>query len=158
MQGPRTDYLEWDEYCMFTAKLAAKRSKDPSTQVGACIYNTRNRPKGTGYNGFPRKCDSNKFPWDREAKSKLDTKYMYTSHAEANAIDNSEGDLEGCRIYVTLFPCNTCAIRIIQKGIVEVIYLEDKYHDKDEFIAARRLFDAVGIVCRQFAPSRSVTL
>ncbi|HHX36815.1 MAG TPA: dCMP deaminase family protein, partial [Clostridiaceae bacterium] len=123
----RTDYISWDEYFMGVALLAAKRSKDPNTQVGACIVNPEKRIISTGYNGFPSGISDDDFPWNREGEF-LDTKYPYVCHAELNAILNQPGtSLAGCSIYVALFPCNECAKAIIQAGIKEVVYLSDKY-------------------------------
>lgn len=143
----RKDYLTWDEYFMSVAKLSAMRSKDPSTQVGACIVGCDNRILSIGYNGTPNGYDDKAFPWAREGNP-LDTKYLYVCHAEMNAILNYRGsrkDLEGAKIYVDLFPCNECAKMIIQSGIKEVIYLNDKYKDTDEVIASKRLFDTCGV-------------
>ena len=147
----RKDYLNWDEYFMSIAKLTAGRSKDPNTQVGACIVSQDNRLLSTGYNGAPNNFDDNIFPWEREGKP-LETKYMYVCHAEANAIDNFRGykkEFEGARIYVDLFPCNECAKRIIQSGIKEVIYLSDKYANTDSTIASKLMFDTCGVQYRQ---------
>ena len=153
MLGPRSDYLKWDDIWMVTANVISQRSKDPNTQVGACIVDTSNHIVGLGYNGFPRGCSSNAFPWERVG-SPLDTKYMYVAHAESNAIDNADSDrIIGSRLYVTLFPCNNCAIRIIQNQIKEVIYLSDKYHDSDESIAARRMFTEAGVKMTKFKTS-----
>ena len=143
----REDYLTWDEYFMSIAKITAGRSKDPNTQVGACIVSKDNRILSTGYNGAPNNFDDDKFPWDREGNP-LETKYMYVCHAEANAIDNFRGykkEFENSRIYVDLFPCNECAKKIIQSGIKEVIYLSDKYKDSDSTKAAKLLFDTCGV-------------
>ena len=143
----RKDYLEWDEYFMAIAKLSAMRSKDPSTQVGACIVSNDNRILSIGYNGAPNGFSDEKFPWGRDGKN-LDTKYPYVCHAELNAILNYRGskkDLEDARIYVDLFPCNECAKIIIQSGIKEVIYLSDKYANSENNIASRKLFDECGV-------------
>ena len=143
----RKDYLTWDEYFMSIAKITAGRSKDPNTQVGACIVSKDNRILSTGYNGAPNNFDDDKFPWDREGNP-LETKYMYVCHAEANAIDNFRGykkEFENSRIYVDLFPCNECAKKIIQNGIKEVIYISDKYKDTDSTKAAKLLFDTCGV-------------
>lgn len=148
----RKKYLSWDEYFMGLAKLSALRSKDPSTQVGACIVSTDNRILSIGYNGAPNGFNDADFPWDREGNP-LDTKYLYVCHAELNAILNFRGnrkDFEGAKVYVDLFPCNECAKAIIQTGIKEVIYLSDKYKDQDNFIASKKLFDACGVVYRHF--------
>ena len=119
----REDYISWDEYFMGIAMLSAKRSKDPSTQVGACIVDKDNKIVGIGYNGFPIGCSDDNLPWSRDAENSNETKYPYVVHAEANAILNSTKDLHGARIYVDLFPCNECAKLIIQSGIKEVVFL-----------------------------------
>lgn len=147
----RKDYLNWDEYFMGIAKLSAMRSKDPSTQVGACIVGNDNRILSIGYNGTPNGFDDDNFPWERVGKP-LDTKYLYVCHAEMNAILNfrsSNRELEGAKIYVDLFPCNECAKIIIQSGIKEVIYLSDKYSETDSVIASKKLFDNCGVNYRQ---------
>ena len=141
----RSDYLSWDEYFMGIAILSSYRSKDPSTQVGACIVNDHNKIMSVGYNGFPIGCSDDQFPWEREGDA-YDTKYPYVCHAELNAILNNAGaNLSGCRIYVALFPCNECAKAIIQSGIREVIYLSDKYADTPSTRASKRMFDAAGV-------------
>ena len=151
----RTDYLSWDEYFMGVALLSAQRSKDPNTQVGACIVNPRNKIVGVGYNGFPTGCSDDEFPWNREGDF-LDTKYPYICHAELNAVINKiSADLYNCRLYVALFPCNECAKVIIQAGITEVIYLSDKYAETKEVKASRRMFQAAEVTCRRLEVSRS---
>ena len=147
----RSDYITWDEYFMSIAKLSAMRSKDPSTQVGACIVGLDNRILSIGYNGTPNGFNDDIFPWNREGAN-LDTKYPYVCHAELNAILNYRGsrkDLEDARIYVDLFPCNECAKAIIQSGIKEVIYLSDKYASSENNIASRRLFDECGVTYKK---------
>ena len=147
----RENYLSWDEYFMSIAKLTAGRSKDPNTQVGACIVSKDNRLLSAGYNGAPNNFNDNDFPWDREGNP-LETKYMFVCHAEANAIDNFRGykkEFEGARIYVDLFPCNECAKKIIQNGIKEVVYLSDKYKDTDSTKASKLMFDKCGVKYRQ---------
>ena len=151
----RKEYLNWDEYFMGVAKLSSYRSKDPSTQVGACIVGNDNRILSIGYNGTPNGFEDVNFPWDREG-APLETKYLYVCHAEMNAILNYRGsrkDLEGAKLYVALFPCNECAKIIIQSGIKEVIYLCDKYANTDSVIASKKLFDTCGIKYRQFNKS-----
>lgn len=152
----RKDYLPWDDYFMATAILSSKRSKDPSTQVGACVVDNNNRIVAIGYNGFPRNCSDDEFPWAKdEDKNSMQNKYMYVVHAEANAILNSNCiALDGTRLYTTLFPCNECTKLIIQSGIREIYYLSDKYRDKPAYQAARRMLDAVGIVYNQFIPTQ----
>jgi len=148
--GKRTDYIQWDEYFMGIALLSAKRSKDPSTQVGACIVDSKsNRILSVGYNGFPFGCSDDDFPWSRDGET-LCTKYPYVVHAELNAILNNRGViLEGSKIYTALFPCNECAKAIIQSGIKEVIYLSDKYSDTDNVKASKRMFEKAGVAIRQ---------
>lgn len=145
----RTDYLEWSEYFMANAILIAQRSKDPCTQVGACIVNSERKVVGIGYNGFPLGCDDDKFPWDKNCDDPLQVKHMYVCHAEVNAILNKiSGCVKGCSIYVTLFPCNECAKMIIQSGIREVIFMS--YKHKCITKAAMQMFDAAGITVRKF--------
>ena len=130
----RTDYINWDEYFMGIALLTAMRSKDPNSQVGACIVSSENKILSLGYNGMPIGCSDDEMPWEREG-APLDTKYMYVCHAELNAILNSaHNNLKGARVYVTLFPCNECTKAIIQSGIAEVVYYGDKYHDSDSSV------------------------
>ena len=142
----RTDYINWEEYFMGIAMLAAKRSKDPNTQVGACIVSPDNIIISTGYNGMPKGCSDDEFPWDRKGENEAATKYPYVVHAELNAILNASGrDLRGSRIYVALFPCNECAKAIIQSGIKEVMYLSDKYNDTMLNLVSKRMLDAAGV-------------
>ena len=147
----RKNYLSWDEFFMGIAKLSAGRSKDPNTQVGACIVSDDNRILSIGYNGAPNNFNDDLFPWNREGEP-TETKYMYVCHAEANAINNylgSRKDLRGARIYVDLFPCNECAKAIIQAGIKEVIYLSDKYSGSDGNLVSKHLFDSCGVSYRK---------
>lgn len=147
----RKDYISWDEYFMGVAILASKRSKDPNTQVGACIVNENNIILSTGYNGFPKGCSDDEYPWARDGEQ---TKYPFVVHAELNAILNANGrDLRGSRIYVALFPCNECAKAIIQSGIREVIYLSDKYASSFSTLASKRMLESAGVSIRQLNPS-----
>lgn len=141
----RKDYISWDEYFMGIALLSACRSKDPNTQVGACIVNRQHKIVSVGYNGMPIGCSDDVFPWNREGDL-LETKYPYVCHAELNAILNNVGfNLSDCIIYVPLFPCNECSKAIIQSGIREVVYLSDKYAETDSVKASKRMFDYVGV-------------
>ena len=144
---------------MGVALLSARRSKDPNTQVGACIVNDKNKIVGAGYNGLPIGCNDDDFPWAKEGGF-LDTKYPYICHAELNAILNNIGmDLKGCKIYTALFPCNECAKAIIQSGIAEVIYLSDKYDGTDVFKASKKMLDTAGVTYRKVETKiNSVTL
>ncbi len=157
MSSKRKEYLTWDEYFMAVAKLSAKRSKDPSTQVGACIVGLDNRILSIGYNGAPNGYNDDSFPWEREGKP-LETKYLYVCHAEMNAILNYRGsrkDLEQAKIYVALFPCNECTKLIIQSGIKEIIYLSDKYKDTEAVIASKKMLDTCGVKYRQLNTNNS---
>lgn len=136
--------LDWDQYFMAMAHLAAFRSKDPNTQVGACIINDQKRVVGLGYNGFPYGCSDDEYPWQREGDY-LDTKYPYVVHAELNAILNSIQNLKGCTLYVSLFPCNECAKAIIQSGISKVVYEDDKYDGSDGNLASKKMFRDAGV-------------
>ena len=160
MTEKRKDYITWDEYFMGVAKLSAMRSKDPNTQVGACIVSDDNKILSMGYNGFPIGCSDDEFPWAREAEEPLDIKYLYSTHSELNAILNYRGgSLDGAKLYVTLFPCNECAKAIIQSGITEVIYREDKYSDSESTIASRRMFDRTGVRYHRLSPTgKQITL
>lgn len=159
MTSKRTDYISWDEYFMGISLLSAQRSKDPSTQVGACIVNKDNRIVGIGYNGFPRGCSDDCLPWDRQADNANDTKYPYVVHAEANAILNSVKNLKGARIYVALFPCNECSKLIIQSGITEVVYLSNKYATTDSVLASQKMLKLAGVTCRQLkTDTKSLTI
>jgi dCMP deaminase len=151
----RTDYISWDEYFMGVALLSGQRSKDPITQVGACIVNNQNKIVGAGYNGLPIGCSDEEFPWEKQGEF-LDTKYPYVCHAELNAILNNIGmDLSGCRIYTALFPCNECSKAIIQAGIKEVIYLSDKYGGTDVSIASKRMLKTAGVLHRKVEVQRN---
>ena len=153
MSEKRQDYISWDEYFMAVAKLAGMRSKDPNTQVGACIVSNDNKILSMGYNGFPMGCSDDEFPRAREWDT-LDTKYVYTVHSELNAILNYRGgSLEGAKIYVSLFPCNECAKAIIQSGIKTIIYDCDKYSDTDPVIASRKMLDAAGVRYYRYEPT-----
>ncbi|PIS41218.1 MAG: cytidine deaminase [Candidatus Kerfeldbacteria bacterium CG08_land_8_20_14_0_20_42_7] len=156
-QGKRQNYLSWDETFMLMAELIAERSKDPSTQAGAVIVNPSKIIVGVGYNGFPRGIKDEELSWEREGGF-LDTKYAYVVHAEENAIYNANTDTQGCSIYTTLFPCNECAKTLIQNGVKEIVFSSDKYHDKDQWIASRKMLDKAGITYRQYAPEHTLEL
>lgn len=146
----RNDYINWDEYFMGIALLSAERSKDPNTQVGACIVSSDNKILSVGYNGAPRGFDDDvDMKWERVGDP-LHTKYLYVCHAELNAILNSNCDLRGSKLYVALFPCNECAKAIIQSGIKEIIYKEDKYSNTDGVISSKKMLDAANVVYREY--------
>ena len=146
----RLDYITWDEYFMSVAMLSAMRNKDPNTQVGACIVGEDKRIISTGYNGFPRGCSDDDFPWDREGE---ETKYPFVVHAELDAILNAGGrNVNGATLYVGLFPCNECAKAIIQAGIKEVVYLSDKYNGIPSNLASKRMLASAKVAIRKFEP------
>ncbi|MBP5756444.1 MAG: dCMP deaminase family protein [Spirochaetales bacterium] len=156
--GKRTDYITWDEYFMSVAMLSAMRSKDPNTQVGACIVNQDKKIVGTGYNGFPIGCSDDILPWGRDGNP-LQTKYPFVCHAELNAILNSiSRDLRGCTLYVVMFPCNECAKAIIQSGIKEVIYRDNKYPDSDSVKASTMMLKQAGVNVRQLVLNKTIEI
>ena len=146
----REGYLTWDEYFMGVAMLSGMRSKDPNSQVGACIVSADNKILSMGYNGFPSGCSDDEFPWEREGEP-YNTKYLYVTHSELNAILNYRGgSLEGAKLYVSLFPCNECAKAIIQAGIKTIVYDSDKYSDTPAVKASKRMLDAAGVRYYQY--------
>lgn len=146
----REDYISWDEYFMGISKLSGMRSKDPNTQVGACIVSEDNKILSMGYNGFPMGCHDDEFPWERDGDM-LNTKYAFVTHSELNAILNYRGgSLAGAKLYVSLFPCNECAKAIIQSGIRTIVYECDKYADTDSIIASKKMLDAAGVSYYQY--------
>ena len=147
----RENYISWDDYFMGLALLSSLRSKDPSSQVGACIVDSKtNRILSVGYNGLPKHCSDDEYPWIKEGEA-LETKYPYVVHAELNAILNNRGvSLEGSKLYTTLFPCNECAKAIIQSGIKEVVYLSDKHHESSEVKASKKMLTSAWISFNQF--------
>ena len=155
MSNKRNDYIGWDDYFMGVSLLAADRSKDPSTQVGACIVSDDNRILSTGYNGFPQGCSDDEFPWNRD-ESKGETKYNFVVHAELNAILNAGGkSLVGSRIFVSLFPCHECAKAIIQSGVKEVVYLSDKYNGTASDNASKRMLNSAGVKLTKIKPTKA---
>ena len=146
----RSNVLSWDQYFMAMAHLSAKRSKDPNTQVGACIVDEDNKVVSIGYNGMPRQLDESKLTWEKGEG--LNSKYLYVCHAEFNAILNirNGSSLKGCTLYVTLFPCNECAKAIIQTGIKKIIYLSDKYADSVSTLASKKMFELAGVKVEKY--------
>ena len=142
--------ISWDEYFMGIAKLSAKRSKDPNTQVGCCIINQDKRIVAVGYNGLPKNCIDEEYPWANRVGELQDTKYAYVVHAELNAILNATTPLKGCSLYVTLYPCNECVKSIIQSGIAEIIFEDNKYEGKDFDLASKKMIQAANLKVRQF--------
>ena len=159
MSDKRKDYISWDEYFMGVAMLTGMRSKDPNTQVGCCIVSQDNKILSMGYNGFPKGCSDDEFPWGREGDP-LENKYLFTTHSELNAILNYRGgSLEGSTIYVSLFPCNECAKAIIQAGIKRIVYDSDKYDGTPSVIASKRMLTAAGVKLQKYVhTNREVTI
>lgn len=148
--------IGWDDYFMGVALLSAKRSKDPVTRVGACIVDENNVIVGVGYNGMPRNCSDDVFPWEKNSIEKLNNKKLYVCHAEMNAILNrNSSKLEGCKMYVSLFPCNECAKAIIQSGLKKIYYMSDKRKNKIDTIASKKMLDAAKVVYESFIPRRT---
>ena len=158
MSDKRKDYISWDEYFMGVALLSGMRSKDPNTQVGACIVSPEHKILSMGYNGLPIGCSDDEFPWCRDGDP-LENKYFYTAHSELNAILNYRGgSLDGATIYVTLFPCNECAKAIIQSGIRKIVYECDKYANEDNVKASKRMLQAAGVELVQLDYQVEVTI
>ena len=154
MSNKREDYITWDEYFMGVAMLSAQRSKDPSTQVGACIVSQVNKILSMGYNGLPIGCSDDEFPWEKDDETPEHSKYFYSTHSELNAILNYRGgSLDGTKLYVTLFPCNECAKACIQAGIKTIIYADDTYDGTPSVIASKRMLNAAGVVYRKYQHS-----
>ncbi len=153
----RENVLNWDQYFMGLAHLSALRSKDPSTQVGAVIVDSTNRVVSIGYNGLPRGCNDDEFPWGRDG-GMLESKYAFVVHAELNAILNSPRPVKECSIYVSLFPCNECAKAIIQSGICRIVYECDKYADTDAVKASKKMLRAAGVECVQLTEKISISV
>ena len=148
--------INWDDYFMSVAYISSLRSKDPRTQVGACIINQNKRIVSTGYNGMPEGCDDHIMPWT--ISEGLENKHLYVVHSELNAILHARSDLTNCILYTTLFPCNECAKSIVQSGISEVVYLSDKYKDREQFIASRFIFNIAGIKYRQLISDTNIEI
>lgn len=149
----RADYLSWHDYFMSSAYLTSMRSKDPNTQVGCVIVNPENRIVGAGYNGMPNGISDDEMPWGKTSDSPVDTKYPFVCHAEMNALFNRNCfDLRGCTLYTTHFPCNECAKMVIQSGIRQVVYLQDKHPGDAPYVASRLLLTKAGIPFRQHIP------
>lgn len=159
MSSKRQDYISWDEYFMGVAYLSAMRSKDPSTQVGACIVSPENKILSMGYNGFPNGCSDDEYPWGKTGEE-INCKYLYTTHSELNAILNYRGgSLEGAKMYVTLFPCNECAKAIIQAGIKELVYASDKYSETPSVVASKKMLNSAGVKYTPYSFSdKSITI
>ena len=160
MSNKREDYISWDEYFMGVAMLSAQRSKDPSTQVGACIVSQDNKILSMGYNGLPIGCSDDDFPWEKTDETPDHNKYLYSTHSELNAILNYRGgSLDGSKLYDTLFPCNECAKACIQAGIRTIIYADDKYAGTHSVVASKRMLEAAGVTCIKYEfTGRAITL
>ena len=158
MSGPRKDFLSWDDTFMLMAFLISERSKEPSTCNGAVVVDQNNVILGLGYNGFPRGIENDELPWGKETDDWTYTKYPYTVHAERNAIYNSNKSVKGGRLYCTMFPCNECAKTIIQSGIKEVYYYDDKYINEEYSVAAKKLFDLAQVKYKKYVPTKKFVI
>lgn len=110
----------WDQHFLDMAALAATRSKDRSTRVGAVIVDLNRNVRATGYNGFPRRVND-----DIDARHERPIKYRYTEHAERNAIYSAARagvSTDGCTMYCTHAPCSDCARAVIQAGVLRIVY------------------------------------
>ena len=139
----RENYITWDEYFMGVAMLAARRSKDPNTQVGACIVSPDNIIISTGYNGAPRgrancidigTCIRQKMGIPRGERYE----FCRSVHAEMNAIIAAPRDqMIGATLYLVgrdmstgkimsdANSCTMCKRLIINAGIEKVVIRRD---------------------------------
>ncbi len=151
--GKREDYISWDEYFMGVCKLSGMRSKDPTSQIVACIVSQYNKILSMGYNGFPEGCSDDEFPWTKNG-DELESKFLYVTHSELNAILNYRGgSLEGSKLYVSRFPCNECAKAIIQSGIKTIVFEYEKHSDRADVVASKRMLNAAGVNYYQYEPT-----
>ena len=151
MPGKRTNVISWDEFFMRVAIAASLRSKDPNTQVGACIADTNHRILSVGYNGTPSGINDDEFPWETTDDPLLD-KHNYVIHAEANAILNYRGSLKDrdhATVYGTLFPCHEWTKTHVQADIGEVVYLDDRYADTEYNRVSKNILDRCGVSYRR---------
>ena len=134
---------------MGIAVLSSMRSKDPNTQVGACVVNQENKIVSLGYNGLPDQLDDNSFNWSNTKTDYINSKYFAVIHAEQNAFLNCFTELKDCILYVTNFPCSACAKEIAQYKIQKIYYLNDKYAQEEDYLAAKKLLTMCKIKFQQ---------
>ena len=141
--------MRWFNMC----DLVATWSKDRSRQVGAVIVDDRQTLVSMGWNGFPR--GGNDLVEERHDRP---AKYLWTEHAERNAIYNAASNgvkTAGCTMYIKWYPCADCARAIIQSGIKKLICTEPDWDDETygaDFKVSREMFSEchsieVDIVC-----------
>ena len=133
--------------------VVGKTFQGPKYPGGRVYCQQDNKILSMGYNGFPKGCSDDEFPWGKENEKEdpYNSKYFYSTHSELNAILNYRGgSLEGSKLYVTLFPCNECAKAIIQSGIKTIVYREDKYADTPAVMASKRMLNAAGVRYYQY--------
>ena len=131
--------LNWDQYFMSMAEVAASKSKDPSTKVGCLIVDENNHIVSTGYNGFPAGFNDTHKRWQKPEK------YSYVCHSEMNALIHSVVPVKNCKMYTTMYPCDNCAKYIANSGIKEIIYKEEAYKNE----VSELIFKECGIIVRK---------
>ena len=157
----RKEYLLWKEYFLLLMLAAAARSKDPSTQVGACIVNKENQILSIGYNGLTKGMNDDEMCWASIGEITGETdkiKDPYIVHAERNAILNFRGslsELKDTTMYVLYYPCTECTKEIIQAGIKHVIYLR-KYKPTSTIIS-EKMFRAAGVITEPYNEEKDYT-
>lgn len=156
MQKPR-ERIDWDSYNMLIALTCSLRSPDPNTQVGCYLIDEENRPLGSGYNSIPAGCNVNNIPWAREGLPE-ETKYPFVIHAEINCILHANFSTRNSILYTTLFPCNECMKLIIQSGVKEIVYLENKYKDTWQCKTALKMAEEVGLKYRQYSFQEDINI
>ena len=145
--------IDLNSYYMIVAMASGLLSKDPSTQVGACIVDVTGNVISTGFNCPPKGWASDEFIWEKLKEEELN-KYTYITHAEMNGLANYNGNrkyLEGATIYVTFLPCPNCAKNIIQNGIKKVVYLADADNELGSTKATKYMFEKCGVECIPFS-------
>ena len=150
------DRPSWDDNFLAISQVVAKRSKDPSTKLGAVIVGPDHEIRSTGYNCFPRGIND-----DIAARRERPEKYKWVEHAERNAIYNAArmgAALKGCTIYVPWIPCTDCARGIIQVGIVEVVSegLEVPERWREDFQRSLTMFAEAGIRVRRVNSDQAI--
>lgn len=139
----------FDQYFVDLARAVSTRSKDRSTKVGCVIVGPDNEIRSTGYNGFPRGIND-----DTPERHERPEKYLWTEHAERNAIYSAARvgiPLKGCRAYLPWFPCMDCARALVQSGIVELIATKPDLNDPkwgEDFKRVGTLFAEAGVALR----------
>lgn len=137
---------DWDARFIAMAGHIATWSKDRSSKVGVVIVGPSREVRATGYNGFPRGVRE-----DVPERHERPAKYLWTEHAERNAIFNAARigvATAGCAMYMAWFPCAACARAIVQAGIVRLVASRPDLDDPrwgEEFKVAVAVLEEGGV-------------